>query len=58
MTLQPILDAPLEVQAHVATVLAALAAGGWQVFLSRKGSPAHRRLGVVFLALMVTTALV
>ena len=35
----------------------ALLVGTWQFFLSRKGSPPHRLLGRVFLALMVFMAL-
>ncbi len=58
MTLEPLLQAPLTVQAHVATVVAALVSGGWLVLLSRKGSTLHRRVGMAFLALMVTTALI
>jgi uncharacterized membrane protein len=58
MTFDPLLQAPLAVQAHVATVLAALVCGGWLIFVSRKGSPAHRMLGMTFLGLMTATALV
>jgi len=58
MTLEPLLHAPLAVQAHVATVIAALVSGGWLVLLSRKGSIPHRRVGMAFLGLMVTTALI
>ena len=58
MTLEPILQAPMAIQAHVVTVVAALACGGWLVFLSRKGSPSHRAIGKAFLTIMVATALV
>jgi uncharacterized membrane protein len=58
MTLEPLLDAPPAVQAHVATVVLALAAGTWLVFFSRKGSRSHRAFGVVFLVSMGLTALV
>ena len=58
MTLDPLLRAPLPVQAHALTVLAALLCGGWLVFFSKKGAPAHRAAGMVFLALMTTTALI
>lgn len=57
MDLQPILAAPFAIQLHLATVLPALALGTWLVVLSRKGSPGHRALGTVYLALMTTTAI-
>lgn len=58
MTLEPLIEAPLTVQVHVATVIAALVCGGWLIFVSRKGSSAHRTVGKAFLGLMVTTALI
>jgi uncharacterized membrane protein len=56
MTLQPLLAAPLAVQAHVGTLLLAFAIGTWVLFFSRKGSRMHRAFGAAFLALMVCTA--
>jgi uncharacterized membrane protein len=56
MTLEPILDAPRLVQAHVITVLLALLVGTWVLFFSHKGSPLHRFFGASFFALMVSTA--
>lgn len=56
MTLAPLLDAPLAIQIHVATVVPAAVLGAW-MFLARKGTPLHRRLGRVWLALMVVSAL-
>ncbi len=58
MTLRPLLDAPLLVQAHVATVVLAFFVGTWLLFFSRKGSPRHRTFGVLFITLMVSTALI
>jgi len=58
MTLEPLVHAPRAVQAHVATVLPAALLGLWLLVLSRKGSRSHRAVGVAFLTLMVTTALI
>lgn len=49
--------APLAIQIHLATVVPAFFLGTWQIFLSKKGSPAHRTLGAVYLALMTITAI-
>jgi uncharacterized membrane protein len=56
MTLEPLLEAPLVVQIHVATVAPALLIGAWQIFLSRKGAPSHRALGAAYLCLMAVSA--
>jgi len=58
MTLEPLVHAPLAVQAHVATVIPAFLLGAWLLAFSRKGSRWHRVLGAVFLSLMVTTAII
>jgi uncharacterized membrane protein len=58
MTLEPLIHAPLVVQAHVATVLPAFALGAWLLVFSRKGLRWHRSLGTLFLTLMVTTAVI
>jgi uncharacterized membrane protein len=58
MTLEPLVQASLAVQLHVATVLPAFAIGTWLVFVSRKGSRHHKRLGKVFLGLMVATSVI
>ena len=50
-------EAPLAIQAHLATVLPAFAIGTWQIFFSRKGSPTHRALGFAYLSLMTATAI-
>jgi uncharacterized membrane protein len=58
MTLEPLLEAPIAVQAHVATVLPAAALGFWLLAFSRKGARRHRAVGALFLTLMVTTSLI
>ena len=58
MTLEPLIHAPLVVQAHVATVVPAFLLAIWLLVFSRKGSRWHRALGAVFLTLMVTTAII
>lgn len=57
MNLAPLLNAPLAIQIHVATILPAFLIGIWLIFLSRKGSPGHRALGALYLALMVATSI-
>ena len=47
--------AKLPVIIHVATVLPAIPLGGY-LLLARKGTALHKRLGKVWLALMLTTA--
>ena len=56
MSLAPLLQAPLTVRIHVATVLPAFVIGTYLIFFSRKGAPHHRALGYVYLALMTITA--
>lgn len=56
MSLAPLLNAPLAVQLHFFTVVPAFFLGTWLLFLSRKGSPLHRSVGKVYLALMAVTA--
>jgi uncharacterized membrane protein len=52
----PLFEAPLAVKIHVATVVPAALIGAVQ--LARpKGTPGHRALGYVFMALMITTAI-
>ena len=58
MTVEPLVHAPLAVQAHVATVIPAFLLGAWLLVFSRKGSRWHRVFGAVFLSLMVTTAII
>lgn len=55
MNIEPLLDAPLAVQIHVATVVPAALLGPF-IFLSRKGTPRHKLMGRVWLLLMVATA--
>lgn len=47
----------LAIQIHLATVVPAFFLGTWLLFLSRKGSLLHRRVGVVYLCLMVVTSI-
>src|SRR5262249_42970755 len=56
MNLAPIAEAPLAIKIHLATVLPAFAIGTWLIFFSTKGAWWHRRLGAVYLALMMVTA--
>jgi uncharacterized membrane protein len=57
MTLEPLVRAPLIVQAHVATVVPAFLLGIWLLVFSRKGLRWNRAFGALFLSLLVTTAL-
>ncbi|HLY07509.1 MAG TPA: DUF2306 domain-containing protein [Rhizomicrobium sp.] len=57
MTLEPLIHAPLAVRIHAATVIPAFCIGTWQIFLSRKGAPAHRAIGYLYLGLMTITAI-
>jgi uncharacterized membrane protein len=57
MNFDPLLHAPLAVQIHVATVVPAFFLGAWQIFLSTKGWPLHRKLGSVYIGLMIATAI-
>ncbi|MET3855453.1 DUF2306 domain-containing protein [Rhizobium sp. OAE497] len=56
MTLEPLLDASPAIQIHVATVIPAALLGAF-ILLHRKGTPLHRLLGKIWMALMVVTAL-
>ncbi len=56
MNLDPLLRAPLPVLIHFSTVMPAFVLGTWLLFLSEKGSPRHRLIGKIYLALMSTTA--
>lgn len=55
MSLQPLLDAPLAVQFHVATVIPAAVLGAF-IFLRPKGTAIHRLLGKIWVALMIGTS--
>ena len=57
MTLDPLLAAPVAVQIHAATVAPAFFIGTWQIFFSKKGAPAHRAIGFLYLALMTVTSI-
>ncbi|MBB6507052.1 MULTISPECIES: DUF2306 domain-containing protein [Rhizobium] len=56
MNLQPLLDAPIAVQIHVAAVLPAAVLGAY-ILLNRKGTPIHRLLGRIWMMLMAVTSL-
>ncbi|NLR96679.1 DUF2306 domain-containing protein [Rhizobium sp. P38BS-XIX] len=56
MTLEPLLDAPIATQIHVAAVVPAALLGAY-LLLMPKGTPLHRLLGKIWLILMVVTAL-
>ncbi|EJZ19621.1 DUF2306 domain-containing protein [Rhizobium sp. Pop5] len=56
MTLEPLLDAPLAVQFHVAAVTPAALLGAY-ILLNPKGTPLHRLLGKIWMALMAVTAI-
>jgi uncharacterized membrane protein len=57
MNFDPLLNASLATQIHVATVVPACFLGAWQIFLSTKGWPLHRKLGSVYIGLMVAAAI-
>lgn len=44
------------VQLHLFTVLPAFMIGTWMIFASVKGSPTHRRMGALYMALMLVSA--
>lgn len=54
--LTPIMNAPLPITIHLATVLPAFAIGTYLIFFSRKGAPHHCALGYLYLTLMSITA--
>ena len=57
MNFEPLLQAPLPVQIHVATVIPAFILGTYQIFFSTKGSPHHRLTGYIYLTLMTITSI-
>ena len=58
MNMGLIASAPLAIQLHLVTVLPAFVLGSWLLFISKKGSPWHRKLGFVYLILMTVTAII
>jgi uncharacterized membrane protein len=56
MNLEPVLNAPVAVRIHLATIIPAFFLGTWLIFFSRKGGALHRKLGAVYLVLMTVTA--
>ena len=55
MNFTPIVEAPLAIQVHLATIIPVFL-GTWQIFFSLKGALAHRVIGAAYLALMTITA--
>jgi uncharacterized membrane protein len=55
MSLAPLLAAPLLIQIHAASATAALVLGGYQM-LAAKGTGSHRRVGRIWVVLMMTVA--
>jgi uncharacterized membrane protein len=56
MNFAPIVEAPLAIQIHLATIIPAFFLGTWLIFFSRKGASAHRAIGTAYLVLMTITA--
>jgi uncharacterized membrane protein len=56
MTLEPLLNAPVAIQVHVAAVVPAAILGA-HLLAWPKGTPRHRLLGKIWMVLMVVTAL-
>ncbi|PKA41160.1 DUF2306 domain-containing protein [Rhizobium sullae] len=56
MTLEPLLQAPLAIQIHVAAVTPAALLGAY-ILLRPKGTRRHKALGRIWMILMVVTAL-
>ncbi len=56
MDIAPILEAPLAIKLHLATVIPAFFIGTWLIFFSTKGTPIHRGMGVAYVTLMLSTA--
>ncbi|MDO1582377.1 DUF2306 domain-containing protein [Rhizobium oryzicola] len=57
MNLAPLLEAPVAIQVHVAAVLPAAIIGAFLLLWRRKGTPLHRTLGKIWLALMMVTSI-
>ena len=55
MTLEPLFNAPLAIQIHILAVVPAAILGGY-LLARQKGTPRHRLLGKIWMALMVVTA--
>jgi uncharacterized membrane protein len=55
MTLSPLLSAPLAIQIHAAAASAALLLGALVLF-RRKGTPAHKLMGRIWVGLMLVVA--
>lgn len=55
MSLTPLLSAPLQIQVHAVSAIAAFVLGAF-VLWRRKGTPLHKALGRVWVALMLVVA--
>jgi uncharacterized membrane protein len=58
MTLEPIFAASPAIRMHLTLVAAAIPLGAWLMWPSRKGSPAHRKIGITFMILVVGGSIV
>ena len=56
MNLHALAGQPIAVLIHLATVIPAFLHGTWLIFVSKKGTRTHRRIGMIYLALMTITA--
>ncbi|MBT9372538.1 DUF2306 domain-containing protein [Rhizobium sp. CSW-27] len=57
MTLDPLLEAPLAVQIHVATMLPAAVVGAFLLIWRGRGTPVHRLLGRIWIGVMLISCL-
>jgi uncharacterized membrane protein len=57
MTLDPILAASPAIRIHLALVTTAIPLGAWLLWVSRKGAPGHRAVGIAFMVLIVGGAI-
>ena len=56
MTLEPLLNAPIAIKIHMATVIPVAILGAWML-AAPKGTPTHKALGKIWLILMVITCI-
>jgi uncharacterized membrane protein len=57
MTREPLLQASLPIRIHAFTIIPAFLIGCWMLWGSRKGSPAHRVAGGLYVALMLVSVI-
>jgi uncharacterized membrane protein len=58
MSLEPFLSSSWVTKVHLVTVLVAIPIGLWSIFISRKGSPAHKAMGRIYFVLLIVTTLI